>query len=74
MSDRDRLLRIGIERTETTYGSLLAAMTAQGGELGVLAAYHASELGLRDAATRLEPTKNAFGDLAMSAASVVAGA
>ena len=64
VSDRDRLLRIGVERTETTYGALLAAMVVQGGGLGVLAAYHASELGLHEATTRLDRAKSAFGDLA----------
>ena len=66
VGDRDRLLRIGAERAEATYGALLGAMIDQGGELGVLAAYHASELGLRDsvreATQRLDASKTAFGD------------
>ena len=67
VSDRDRLLRLGTERLEKTYGDLLGAMMDQGGELGVLAAYHASELGLRDpvrqAASRLDARTTVFGDL-----------
>ncbi|MDB4936791.1 MAG: lyase domain protein repeat-containing protein [Labilithrix sp.] len=65
VTDRERLLRIGKERSEETYGALLGAMIDQGGELGVLAAHHASELGLRDsvrdAAQRLDASKTAFG-------------
>lgn len=75
VSDRDRLLRIGVERTDTTYEALLGAMIDQGGELGVLAAYHASELGLRgalrEAAIQLDAKKTAFGDLSSRDASVV---
>jgi hypothetical protein len=41
-------------------------MMEQGGELAVLAAHHASELGLRDsvrsAAQRIDASKTAFGD------------
>jgi AAA family ATP:ADP antiporter len=66
VSDRERLLRIGKERSEESYGALLGAMIGQGGEVGVLAAYHARELGLRDsvrdAARGLEAAKTAFGD------------
>ncbi len=75
VSDRDRLVRIGSERTETSYGALLGAMIDRGGELGVLAAYHASELGLRDtvaeSARRLDARKTAFGDLSTPDASAV---
>jgi AAA family ATP:ADP antiporter len=64
--DRDRLLRIGAERTEPGYGALLGAMMEQGGELAVLASHHASELGLRDSvrspAPRLDAAETAFGD------------
>jgi AAA family ATP:ADP antiporter len=63
--DHERLLRIGSERTEETYGALLGAMIEQGGEIGVLAAFHASELGLRDsvraAATKLDGASTVFG-------------
>ena len=63
--DRDRLLRIGAERTEATYAALLGAMFEQGGEVGVLAMHHANELGLsvglRDAALHLDASKTAFG-------------
>jgi hypothetical protein len=48
VSDRERLSRLGTERTEDSYRALLAAMIEQGGELGVLASYHATELGFRD--------------------------
>jgi AAA family ATP:ADP antiporter len=65
VADRDRLLRIGKERVEDSYGALLGAMIEQGGELGVLAAHHASERGLRDsvrdAARLLDASKTAFG-------------
>jgi hypothetical protein len=61
VSDRDRLRRIGKARSEETYGALLGAMVEQGGELAVLAAHHAGELGLRDAAQRLDASKTAFG-------------
>lgn len=65
VTDAERLPRIGKERSEETYGALLGAMIEQGGEVGVLAAYHASELGLRDsvrgAAQRLDASKTAFG-------------
>ncbi|MDB5220551.1 MAG: lyase domain protein repeat-containing protein [Myxococcaceae bacterium] len=62
VADRERLLRIGTERGETTYAVLLGAMIDQGGEVGVLAAHHAAELGVRDAAQRLDASKTAFGD------------
>ncbi len=65
VADGERLLRIGKERTEENYGALLGAMIDQGGEVGVLAAYHASELGLRDSvrgtARELDASKTAFG-------------
>lgn len=65
VADGERLPRIGKERGEATYGALLGAMIDQGGEVGVLAAYHASELGLRDsvrgAARELDASKTAFG-------------
>lgn len=65
IEDRRRLQGIGEARTEATYGTLLAAMIDQGGELGVLAAHHSRELGLYDSvreyAERLDPTKTAFG-------------
>ena len=48
--DGTRLGRIGTPRAETTYEELLDAMIAQGGELAVLAAYHAGEIGLRRSA------------------------
>jgi ATP:ADP antiporter, AAA family len=65
VADAERLLRIGKERSEETYGALLGAMIEQGGEVGVLAAYNASELGLRDsvrvATQGLDASKTAFG-------------
>lgn len=67
VEDRERLLRIGAERTEATYASLLEAMMEQGGEVGVLASYHASEMGLRDsmreATQRLAGEKTVFDGL-----------
>ena len=66
VDDRDRLLRIGAERTETTYAALLSAMIDQGGELAVLAVHHAAELGIHDSmrkpARGLDASKTAFGD------------
>ena len=66
VADGERLLRIGKERSEENYGALLGAMIDQGGEVGVLAAYHASELGyresVRDAAQTLDASKTVFGD------------
>ena len=65
VADTERLLRIGKARSEENYGALLGAMIDQGGEVGVLAAYHASELGLRDsvrgAARKLDASRTAFG-------------
>lgn len=64
--DAKRLAAIGGERTETTYTALLEAMVEQGGEVGVLAAYHASELGLLDtmksAVSHLDAKNTVFGD------------
>ncbi len=66
VADRQRLLRIGSERADDTYEALLGAMIDRGGELGVLASHHASELGLnqrlRSAAQRIDASKTAFGD------------
>ncbi|MBS2016099.1 MAG: hypothetical protein JST00_24675 [Deltaproteobacteria bacterium] len=69
VDDRDdaaRLAAIGRERSEPSYAALLEAMIAQGGELAVLAAYHASELGLRDdvaaAVSSLDVSATAFGE------------
>ncbi len=59
--DDVRLRALGTERTERTYEELLAAMIDQGGELGALAAYHAAELGMTDAAAKLENPTGAFG-------------
>ena len=65
IDDGERLSKIGSARTETTYPALLAAMIEQGGEVGVLAVYHASELGLRDAlgdaAARVDASTTVFG-------------
>ena len=66
VDDRERLQRIGAERSETLYGELLSAMIEQGGEVAVLAAYHAAELGLRDSvresAGDIGGAATAFGD------------
>jgi AAA family ATP:ADP antiporter len=65
VTDGERLLRIGKERSAESYAALLHAMIDQGGEVGVLAAYHASELGLRDpvrtAGQTFDASKTAFG-------------
>ena len=66
VDDRERLQRIGTQRSETLYGELLSAMIEQGGEVAVLAAHHAAELGLRDSlrqsASSVDGTTTAFGD------------
>ncbi|HSO32242.1 MAG TPA: hypothetical protein VLT33_07000, partial [Labilithrix sp.] len=73
-SDRERHPRIGTARTESTYGDLLGAMIGEGGGLGVLAAYHAAELGLHDpargSATRTATAKTAFAELSTRDVSV----
>ena len=65
-ADSKRLAALGGERTEATYAALLEAMVEQGGEVGVLAAYHASELGLLDtmesAVSHLDAKNTVFGD------------
>lgn len=64
--DAKRLAAIGSERSETTYAALLEGMIEQGGEIGVLAAHHAFELGMRDsvrdAISKLDAKSTAFGD------------
>ncbi|HEY8076188.1 MAG TPA: HEAT repeat domain-containing protein [Labilithrix sp.] len=63
-ADDERLRAVGKdkERDEKTYEDLLAAMIEQGGELGALAAFHAEELGMREAAAKLEGPAGAFGE------------
>jgi hypothetical protein len=64
LSDRERVVRLGAERTETSYDTLLAAMVAEAGDLGVLAVHHAREVGcfesVRVHAERLDTKMTAF--------------
>lgn len=71
VADRERLLAIGKERSERTYAELVASMIDQGGEVGVLAAHHARELGIYDSVSEraqgLDAAKTVFGAALSSA-------
>ena len=51
LEDGVRLARLGGARPDESYVELLGAMLAERGALGDLAAYHAAELGMREAAS-----------------------
>jgi hypothetical protein len=64
--DEARLDALGAARAETSYDELVLAMVEQGGALGVVAAFHAKEIGLRTSAAgvavRRGAAAGAFGE------------